>query len=77
MESPRNPATAGAPGIAQLLTALGRLCEADRIAISELRSIRVVEDEVSIEIVRADGRRRTNTYPFAVLSHAAAVGDLI
>jgi hypothetical protein len=55
--------------VAPLLDALGRFCEAEGLAVSELHSIQFLDDEVEVEvvIVRADGTRRCNTYPMVAV----------
>jgi hypothetical protein len=57
-------------GIAHLLDALGRFCDAEGLAASDLQSIHFLEDEVEVVIVRADGSRRHNFYPMAALGGA-------
>jgi hypothetical protein len=46
--------------VAQLLDALGRFCDAEGLAASDLHSINSTEDEVEVIIVRPDGSRRHN-----------------
>ena len=55
-------------GVAHLLDALGRFCEAEGIAASDLYSINFLEDDVEVVVVRADGSRRHNFYPRAALA---------
>jgi hypothetical protein len=57
-------------GVAELLSALGRVCEAEGLVVSDLDSIRFLEDEIEVVIVRPDGSRRHNIYPLAVLCEA-------
>jgi hypothetical protein len=57
-------------GVAQLLDALGRFCDAEGLATSDLHSINFLEDEVEVVIVRADGSRRHNFYPMAAFGGA-------
>jgi hypothetical protein len=57
-------------GVAQLLDALGRFCDAEGLAASDLHSIYFFEDEVEVVIVRTDGRRRHNFYPMAAFEGA-------
>jgi hypothetical protein len=55
-------------GVAHLLDALGRFCDAEGLAASDLHSINFLEDDVEVVIVRADGSRRHNFYPKAALA---------
>src|SRR4030095_16201567 len=55
-------------GVAHLLDALGRFCDAEGLAASDLHSINFLEDDVEVVIVRADGSRRHNFYPRAALA---------
>ena len=57
-------------GVAQLLSALGRVCEVEGVVALDLHSIQFLEDEVEVLIVRPDGSRRHNIYPLAVLCEA-------
>lgn len=52
-------------GVTRLLDALGRFCDEEGLAASDLHSIYFLEDEVEVVIVRADGSRRHNFYPMA------------
>src|SRR4051812_26993291 len=58
--------------VAHLLDALGRFCDAEGLAASDLHSINFLEDDVEIVIVRADGSRRHNFYPRAALAFERA-----
>jgi hypothetical protein len=62
-------------GVAQLLDALGRFCDAEGLAVSDLHSINFLEDEVEVVIVRADGRRRHNFYPMAAFGRTPSRGS--
>lgn len=54
-------------GVTQLLDALGRLCDAEGLAASDLHSINFLDDEIEVVIARADGSRRHDIYPMAAL----------
>jgi hypothetical protein len=54
-------------GVAPLLDALGRFCDAEGLTASDLHSIYFQDDEIKVVIVRADGSRRNNIYPVASL----------
>ena len=72
----RDSDSVGAKGInaARLLEAVGRLCQADGVAVTELDSILFRDDEVTVRILGAEGRVRNNTYPLATLITAAGAG---
>jgi hypothetical protein len=53
-----------APALAQ---ALARLCEVEGVALAQVRSIEVDDDEVSVCIERLGRGSRIVTYPVAVL----------
>jgi hypothetical protein len=62
--SPAHTAGDFAPTLAQ---ALARLCEAEGVALSQVRSIEMDDDEISVRIERLDGCSRIVTYPVAAL----------
>ena len=53
-----------APGLAQ---ALARICEAEGVAPTQVQSIEIDDDEISVRIERRGGRSRIVTYPVTVL----------
>ncbi len=52
------------PALAQ---ALARLCEAEGVALTEVRSVEIDEGEISVRIERLGRGSRIVTYPVAVL----------
>jgi hypothetical protein len=53
-----------APGLAQ---ALARICAAEGVAPTQVQSIEMDDDEISIRIERRGGGSRIVTYPVTVL----------
>ena len=53
-----------APALAQ---ALSRLCEAEGVALAQVRSVEVDDGEISVRIERLGRGSRIVTYPVAVL----------
>ena len=53
-----------APGLAQ---ALARICEAEGVAPTQVQSIEIDDDEISVRIERRGGGSRIVTYPATVL----------
>ena len=53
-----------APGLAQ---ALARICEAEGVAPTQVQSIEIDDDEISVRIERRGGGSRIVTYPVTVL----------
>ena len=51
----------GALGMDKFTQALGRLCLIERVTPAELSWIEIIEDEISVRIVGADGRSRVST----------------
>jgi hypothetical protein len=47
---------------------LAQVCEVEGIALAQVRSIQVEDDEISVRIERPDGSGRIVTYPVAVLA---------
>jgi hypothetical protein len=62
-------------GVAPLLDALGRFCDAEGLTASDLHSIHFQDDEIKVVIVRADGSRRNNIYPVASLWVRPSAGE--
>jgi hypothetical protein len=60
-----------APGLAR---ALARICEAEGIALAQVRSIQVDDDEISVRIERRGGGCRIVTYPAIVLADRPGAG---
>ena len=52
--------------IAQSLHAVGDVCYAEGLSATDVQSILFLDDEIEVVIVRPDGSRRHNTYPFAL-----------
>jgi hypothetical protein len=50
-----------------LKEALERLCEAESIALIEVRSISIEDEEISVCVERLGGHNRIITYPLTVL----------
>ena len=50
-----------------LVEAVVRICEAEGVALAQVRSIEVDDDEISVRIERPGGGGRIVTYPVAVL----------
>ena len=61
---PMNPVDRLSPALRQ---ALERLCEAEGIALAQVQSISIDEEEISAHIVRPGGHGRVITYPLTVL----------
>jgi hypothetical protein len=59
--------------VTPLLDALARFCDAEGLVASDLHSIHFLEDEIEVVIIRANGIRRHNIYPMAVLWSAHEV----
>lgn len=53
-----------APGLAQ---ALARICEAEGVAPTQVQSIEIDDDEISVRIERRGGGSRIVTYPVTML----------
>jgi len=62
--SPSHTTDALAPGLAQ---ALARICEAEGVAPTQVQSIEIDDDEISVRIERRGGGSRIVTYPVTVL----------
>lgn len=52
----------------QLANALAWICEAERVAASQVRSIQIADDEIIARIDRPGGRSRLVIYPIAILA---------
>ena len=65
--------------VAQLLAALGRVCDEEGLTPSSVHSVLFLDDEIEVIVVRRDGSRRHNIYPLATLldppGKASQVGD--
>ena len=58
----------GTSSIAQLLHAVGDVCDAEGLSASDVHSVLFLNDETEADIVRPDGSRRHNIYPFAAIA---------
>jgi hypothetical protein len=58
--------------IAQLLHTVGDVCDAEGLSATDVQSILFLDDEIEVVIVRPEGSRRHNTYPFALLVAGAS-----
>jgi hypothetical protein len=47
--------------------AIRLICEAEGLAILQVTSVQVVDDEISVHLVLPNGRSRISTYPLAAL----------
>ena len=67
MDDRRFPSHTNGDLAAALAQALARLCEAEGVALAQVRSIEADDGEISVRIVRLGRGSRIVTYPVVVL----------
>jgi hypothetical protein len=58
------------PGIFEMLD---HICRVERVSFRELKSIQILDNEISVQFVRPGGAVRISTYPLGGL--AAVIGE--